>query len=390
MQGGQNGRNRAQDVFLRVERQFCFDEMRSIDREIAEMENTLVGLKEKRKVIGDRYASIDEELKDLERFKPPRPPPTQASFLQDPNLPLSKRKKRLDTELEEGEISEDIVESTENIAESTEDIVVEPVSDIEIPTTTTTTGDDEQMKVTKEETPDEAVILLSSTEAKEVGEEENVGDEEEDDNDEEQGRGAYDNPLWKKKLISHKVARMLEQQAAKDNEKSVLKAKSSAVERGMQAQKVLHQHNMQVQQQLQQRLQQQQIALQQQQMQQQQEQQQQGLGMLDELNPPHYEFNPQATGPFPVEDRDPARIYCDQCPKSFGRRSHLNEHKDRCPFIVFKYMCKWPRCGKKLTTKRTAEEHVNSHTGGASRVCVCGKTFSNQPEYSRHRCPLKK
>jgi len=76
---------------------------------------------------------------------------------------------------------------------------------------------------------------------------------------------------------------------------------------------------------------------------------------------------------------------CSKCDKKFMEEKNLQKHfKVHC-FLVKRYVCPFPGCGKKFTALYNQKIHYRIHTGERPYTCdVCGKNYYDRANYKYH------
>ena len=77
----------------------------------------------------------------------------------------------------------------------------------------------------------------------------------------------------------------------------------------------------------------------------------------------------RATGPAPLKDRDPTKVYCPKCPKGFCHRKDMLRHvRKRCGKMEADFQC--DHCSKKFKYEETLNDHISRfHTKVKAYKC---------------------
>ena len=76
---------------------------------------------------------------------------------------------------------------------------------------------------------------------------------------------------------------------------------------------------------------------------------------------------------------------CNKCNKKFMQEKNLQKHFKVHSFLVKKYICPYPGCGKKFTALYNQKIHYRIHTGERPYNCsVCGKDYYDRANYKYH------
>ena len=80
----------------------------------------------------------------------------------------------------------------------------------------------------------------------------------------------------------------------------------------------------------------------------------------------------------------PPRVFCDQCGKSFNKKSTMIKH--RATHLEKKYFCTFPGCSQGYAVEDKFRDHLNTHFNIYPHTCeTCGKGFLEKNHLTKHR-----